>query len=416
MRSKSIIILAIVGLTACNWGGSSEDSSTLPNLRALQAYEREMVFSSSKFSIDLFHQLMEAKEENHFFSPYSIHQALSMTMNGNEGEVLDEFIQLLRYEGLSTEEANRAAKELTQFLKDLDLKVKLNIANAIWYREGYSVYPTFKEIVRNYYRAEIAALDMLNPQSVNVINNWISQQTEGLIKEMVDEIPPNAVMYLVNAIYFKGDWKYRFDPNKTQKAPFYISPSTEVEVDMMQLEAAATFRFHAGNNFSYFEIPYSTGQFSMGILTGTNHNLGEVLDQLTFENLESWREQAVETNFILKMPKFKMSKKLENMKEDLNAMGLQKPFYFHPDNFTLLFENPHDELKISRVIHDAFIEVDEVGTEAAAATVVEIVERVSLPAGPSIITLDQPFIFFIQEKHSGAILFMGKLGNPDLLI
>jgi serine protease inhibitor len=250
---------------------------------------------------------------------------------------------------------------------------------------------------------------------VNVINNWISQQTEGLIQDMIDEIPPNAVMYLVNAIYFKGDWKYSFDADKTQKAPFHVSPSREVEVDMMQLGDAATFHYYSGNNFRYFEIPYSTGQFSMGILTGTNHNLDDALDQLSFENLETWREQATETNFILKMPKFKMRKKMENMKEDLIDMGLEKPFYFHPENFTLLFENPHDELKISRVIHDAFIEVDEVGTEAAAATVVEIVERVSLPPGPTLITLDQPFLFFIQEKHSGAILFMGKLGNPELL-
>ncbi len=415
MKGKWNIWLVFIGLMACDWGGASDDVKTTPNLRALQAYEKEMVFSSSKFSIDLFHQLMEHGEENHFFSPYSIHQALSMTMNGNEGEVLEEFIQLLRYEGLSTEEANKAAKELTQFLKELDDKVNLNIANAIWYRDGYTVYPVFKETVRDFYRAEIAALDMLDPQSVNVINNWISQQTEGLIKDMIDEIPPNAVMYLVNAIYFKGDWKYSFDVEKTQKAPFYISPSREVEVDMMQLGDAATFDFYAGNNFRYFEIPYSTGQFSMGILTGTDHNLDEITGLLTFENLEMWREQAVETNFILKMPKFKMSKKMENMKDDLIDMGLEKPFHFHPDNFTLLFENPHDELKISRVIHDAFIEVDEVGTEAAAATVVEIVERVSLPSGPTHITLDQPFIFFIQEKHSGAILFMGKLGNPELL-
>jgi serine protease inhibitor len=415
MKGNWNILLALFVSTACDWGGASDDVKTTPNLRTLQAYEKEMVFSSSKFAIDLFHQLMEEGEENHFFSPYSIHQALSMTMNGNEGEVLEEFIQLLRYEGLGMEEANKAAKELTQFLKEVDKKVKLNIANAIWYRDGYTVYPEFKETVRDYYRAEIAALDMLDPQSVNVINNWISQQTEGLIQDMIDEIPPNAVMYLVNAIYFKGDWKYSFDADKTQKAPFHVSPSREVEVDMMQLGDAATFHYYSGNNFRYFEIPYSTGQFSMGILTGTNHNLDDALDQLSFENLETWREQATETNFILKMPKFKMRKKMENMKEDLIDMGLEKPFYFHPENFTLLFENPHDELKISRVIHDAFIEVDEVGTEAAAATVVEIVERVSLPPGPTLITLDQPFLFFIQEKHSGAILFMGKLGNPELL-
>jgi serine protease inhibitor len=415
-NSIFLISFTIAGLlTSCDWGSSDGDEIITPNIRTLQAYEKEMVFANSKFAIDLFHQLEKAGLENTFYSPYSIHQALSMTMNGNEGKVLDEFVDILRLKGLSVEEANKAAEELTEYLLSVDPKVKMSIANAIWYREGYQVYPPFRETAIRHYRAVVDPLDMANPQSVNIINNWIENQTQGIIKDMLDFIPANAVMYLVNAIYFKGDWKYQFPTGKTRKEPFFVKPNQQVEVNMMQLEKAATFRYYSDGALQYIEIPYSTGQYNMGIVTASDHNLDAHMESLTFDTLEEWRERANETNFILKMPKFKMKQKMDDMKEDLMAMGLVAPFYFHPDNFTRLFSNPTDDLKISRVIHDAFIEVDEKGTEAAAATVVEIIERTSSPSTPSVFTLDKPFVFFIQENHSGAVLFMGKLSNPALL-
>lgn len=414
---SSISALTAILLSACDWEGrGGEESPITPNIRTLQAYEVEMVSTSGRFAIDLFRQLEKAGEVNAFYSPYSIHQALSMTMNGNEGDVLEEFLRVLQFDGLDTEQANKASKELTQFLLDVDPKVKVAIANAIWYKQGYDVNPVFKQESIDYYGAEVAALDMVNPQSLNIINGWISNKTEGIIQDMLDFIPANTVMYLVNAIYFKGDWKYEFPASGTKKAPFYPSRNNSVEVDMMELDAPGSFRYYASDRMRYLEIPYSTGQYSMGVLSGIDHNLDEVLADFSYEKLESWREQAMEANFILKMPKFKMKHKLPNMGEDLMEMGLVKPFDFHPDNFTRLFTNPTDDLKISRVIHDAFIEVDEKGTEAAAATVVEVIERVSSgPSTPWVLTLDQPFVFIIQEKHSGAILFIGKMGNPAIL-
>lgn len=417
MKKWTFLVLAICSglIVSCDWGGSDSPEPIAPNLRLLQAYEKEMVYSSSKFAIDLFHQLEKAGVENAFFSPYSIHQALAMTMNGNEGRVLEEFMHVLRFDGMSVEEANKAAEELTKFLLAIDPKVSISIANAIWYKEGYQVYPGFKEIALKHYQAAVDPLDMRNPQSVNVVNKWIENKTQGIIKDMLDFIPANAVMYLVNAIYFKGDWKYQFEESQTTKAPFYVSPSKEAEVDMMQLTKPGTFRAYSDGGLLYLEVPYSTGQYTMGIITSTDHTLDTQLKSLTFEHLEAWRQNANEANFILKMPKFTMKQKMANMKDDLMEMGLVTPFDFHPENFTRLFSNPTDALKISRVIHDAFIQVNEKGTEAAAATVVEIIERTSLPSTPAVITLDKPFVFFIQENHSGAILFVGKLSNPGLL-
>lgn len=394
---------------------SEEIKPAEANLRTLATYEKELANSSTKFALDLFAQLNDPEEANQFYSPYSIHQALSMTMNGNEGEVLQEFVDLLRYEGMSMEDANRGSKELTEFLLQVDPKVKLAIANAIWYKQEYQVQVPFKNTAREYFNAEIAGLDMLNPNSVNIINNWIAQKTNNLIKDMLDGIPSNAVMYLVNAIYYKADWKYQFVASKTKKENFYPNPGNPVLVDMMDLDKASAFRSYFGDGYHYFEIPYSTGQYSMGILYTQQGDLDQVSQYLNLGNIEMWRKNSSEQNFILKMPKFKMKYKMANMKDDLMAMGLVKPFSFDPDNFTKLFSNPTDDLKISRVIHDAIIEVDEKGTEAAAATIVEVVERVSMPSGPRIVVLDKPFIFFIQEKHSGAILFMGKLGDPSKL-
>jgi len=417
MKKWTLLFLFITagGLVSCDWGSGDGDEPITPNIRLLQAYEKEMVVANTKFALDLFHQLEKAGLENSFYSPYSIHQALAMTMNGNEGRVSDEFIKILQFEGMSKEEANKAAEELTQFLLKVDPKVNISIANAIWYKQGFQVQPPFREVAEKYYDAAVDPLDMSNPQSVNIINSWIEKQTQGIIKDMLDFIPANAVMYLVNAIYFKGDWKYQFPVNKTAKEPFYVTPSQEIKVDMMQLEKAAAFRYYSDGEIQYIEIPYSTGQYNMVILTGFDHELDAQLENFTVENLENWRQIATEINFILKMPKFKMKQKMENMKDDLIEMGLVSPFEYHPENFTRLFSNPTDELKISRVIHDAFIEVDEKGTEAAAATVVEIMEITSFPSQPSVITLDKPFVFFIQENHSGAILFMGKLSNPALL-
>jgi serpin B len=412
---KYLLTLFSLGILFFACVPSDELKPAEANLRTLATYEKELANSSTKFALDLFAQVNDPDEPNQFYSPYSIHQALSMTMNGNEGEVLQEFVDLLRYEGMSLDDANRGSKELTEFLLQVDPKVKLAIANAIWYKQEYQVQVPFKNTARDYYNAEIAGLDMLNPNSVNIINNWIAQKTNNLIKDMLDEIPSDAVMYLVNAIYFKADWKYQFVASKTKKENFYPSPGNAVQVDMMDLDKPSAFKSYYGDAYHYFEIPYSTGQFSMGILYNEQGDLDQLSQYLNLGNLEMWRQNAQERNFILKMPKFKMKYKMANMKDDLMDMGLVRPFSFHAENFTKLFSNLTGDLKISRVIHDAFIEVDEKGSEAAAATIVEVVELTSMPSGPRTLVLDRPFIFFIQEKHSGAILFMGKLGDPSKL-
>ncbi|MDN3686695.1 serpin family protein [Cyclobacterium jeungdonense] len=412
MKNYYFLFVSLCGLFwSCN-GLTGEDEPQEPRIRTLQVAENSLVNSSSSFAMDLFQQLQTQEAPNQFFSPYSIHLALAMAMNGNEGETLEQFRKVLHFEGLNMEEANEAAGTLTRFLLELDPKVRLAIANAIWYKQGYTLDEGFASRLRETYDAELAAMDMSNPQAADIINQWIETNTEGLIKDMLDQVPASAVMYLVNAIYFKADWKYRFDEKLTKKAPFTTSDGSEVQVDMMQLAEATTLKFRRESGLDYLEIPYSTGQYSLGILT-SDEGLQEKLEGLDLEMLERIREEAEEMNLLLHMPKFKMRYKVDNLKEDLISLGLTLPFQNHPGNFTRLFANTTAPMKISRVIHEALIEVDEKGSEAAAATIVEIRET-SAPSF-SEYRLDKPFVFFIQEKHSGAILFMGKLGDPSLL-
>ena len=414
MKHSLLFMLATMGMVACVPGDDAAPVEA--NLRTLQQHELQTVDASTAFAMDLYQQLRKAESPNRFFSPYSIHVALSMAMAGNEGEALEEFLDVLRFDNQTVEEANRGAKELTEFLLQVDPKVKTHIANSMWYRQDYQVKAAFRQVLEDYYKAEVAGIDMFDPKSVDIINGWIERNTEGLIKDMLDRIPPDAVMYLVNAIYYKADWKYRFDAGETKKELFYIAPDKKVEVDMMSLGKGAEMKFYAGDTYNYLEIPYSTGQYSMGVVLPNGHNMEEIEGEVTLENLNLWRDQAQETNLLLKMPKFKLREKQENMAEDLMDMGLRIPFGFDDRNFTLLFDNPTNPLKVSRIIHDAVIEVDERGSEAAAATVVEIVELSSAgPSTPKVFALDRPFIFFIQEKHSGAVLFMGKLGDPSVL-
>src|SRR5690606_23731810 len=409
-----IFILSIwVASVSCSPEG--EQAPLEPNLRTLEIHETKTVNATTEFAIDLFHQLNKSGRINQFYSPYSIHMALSMTMNGNEGEVFEEFLNFLRVEDQTRDEANKGAKELTEFLLEVDPRVQLALANAIWYRQDYQVQAAFKKLSEQFYNAEVAGIDVADPKSVRIINDWIENQTQGRIKNMLDQIPADAVMYLVNAIYYKADWRYPFDAAKTAKEAFHTSAHQHVSVDMMTLKEVAPIRIFQNDVFQYIDIPYSTGQYSMCVLLPHDYDLSVVEDHFTSGNLSLWRSQAVEQNIILKMPKFKLKQKIENLRDDLIEMGLESPFFATDKNFTLLFENPTDPLEISRVIHDAVIEVDEKGTEAAAATVVEIRELSAMPSGPKTVVIDRPFIFFIQEKHSGAILFLGRLGDPSAL-
>jgi len=409
MKKSFLWIFVFVWLMGCGENVDPVDDNE-PVLRDLTPQEESLVLSSNEFAFDLFHELNDPVQMgNLFFSPLSVQYALAMTLNGSDRETYEAIREVLKNETLNEQEINESYQSLTQFLFGIDKTVLLKIANSIWYRKDLTVKEAFKQAVQIYYDAGISGLDFSDPGAKDEINGWVNNKTEGLIGDLIDQIPAGVVMYLINAIYYKADWKYQFDESMTQDGPFFLDDGSQIQTELMTVEEAEV-GFYRNDNLRLVDIPYGNGQFSMTILLpSTNHTLEELYGSFNEEAFNNWVSQLQTLKSTLTMPKFRIEYKTL-LNDALSSMGMDIAFTGQAD-FSRLFEEPMD-LYISRVIHQAVIEVNEEGSEAAAATAVEIMET-SLPPEPQIIQINQPFIFMIREKFSGTILFAGKLMDPS---
>lgn len=401
-----VLLTLIVLLTSCTKDQAPEPSN-VPDLRSISAEEQQVIASSNQFSLDLFARINNLHlNENVFISPFSISTALSMTLNGAEDETLNGMKKTLFLEGLSEEEINTSYRDLVAFLLQLDQNVNLEVANSNWYRDNLTIHPDFESVLLDYYDAEVKAADFSDPATLNLINGWIEDNTNGKIKEMLDKIPSNAIMYLINAIYFKADWKYQFDAGETETRNFYLMDGSAVTVPTMYSEGVEIL-YAVNEEVQLIDIPYGNGQFSFTILFPTeNHTVNELAESLSSDDLNTLLMDTSSIAVELYLPKFKLEFK-QLLNDVLIEMGMGRAF--DGADFGRLFED-HTGAAISRVIHQSFLEVNEEGSEAAAATIVEIVETSGGP--PSAIHIDRPFLFFIREKHSQTILFSGKLIDP----
>ena len=381
-----------------------------PSLRPITAEEEMIIASSNDFAFEIFSKINTTEPgKNIFISPLSISTALSMTANGAGGETKKGIKKTLHQEDISDEEINAAYKSLEEFLTELDPKVIMNLANSNWYKQEYHIEENFRKILNDYYDAEVKAADFNDPGTKDVINVWIEDKTNGKIKEMLDMIPSSAVMYLINAIYLKATWQYQFEKDQTEKSDFYLSNGSVVKTDMMFSEGV-NVRFFANEEIQYIELPYGNGQFVFSIiLPHDSEKLDEIIDRMDIDQFNSFVEESDTSTYQVYLPKFKIEYKI-TLNEILSKMGMEKSFGSNA-NFSDLFVEALD-LYISRVLHQSFLEVDEEGTEAAAATIVEIVETSAGPDTKPSLVINQPFVFFIREKHSESILFSGKLMDP----
>ncbi|MBE9511919.1 MAG: serpin family protein, partial [Bacteroidetes bacterium] len=258
---------------------------------------------------------------------------------------------------------------------------------------------------QNYFYAEVSPLDFNNPEAVNTINNWVADKTNDKITEILDYIPADAVMYLINAIYFKGIWKYEFDESDTEEKPFYLSDGTTKDVPMMVQEAS--FNYFSNDIMQAVEMPYGAGNYSMVILLPQNNKTpDDIIDQLSNDNWNRWLSEFYEAGKAhIQLPKFKFEYK-NKLNDELINMGMGIAF----GNADFSKINPNRDLFISRVLHKTFIEVNEEGTEAAAVTLVEL--RETSIAGETFI-VNKPFIFVIKEKYTNSIIFIGKVMEPE---
>jgi serine protease inhibitor len=408
MKSKYFILPALL-LSVLSWQCEPQENmpeatfncAETPGVCALSD-------ANNQFGTAIFKKLHErAPFDNLFISPTSIATAFAMALQGAEGATASEIMETLELQGFSIQQLNDAYKVMLQTLPALDEEVKLRMANSIWYRQGFAVKPPFLEANTLYYQSEIFSVDFRSPNAIPAINGWVNQKTGGLIPKILDEIPANAVMFLLNAMYFKGDWAHQFKEQLTADAPFYRANNTTSTVKMMQFGERKKFPLYSSESFYAIDLPYGDSVFSMTLLVPRGNNtVSDIIGQL---DAGAWQEitsqmQAQEMEF--KMPKFKLEweKKLNVVLQDL---GIVEAFIPGVANFSGI---SNAELYIDEVKHKSFIEVEEKGSRAAAVTSIGI-GVTSLPNYP-VITLDRPFVFAIRENQAGNILFLGKMMDP----
>jgi serpin B len=413
MANKLIVNLAAVFvitiLIAMSCSKSDEELPDEPVPINLSQDQIALIELGNSFAFDIFMKVLGSagENENVMISPLSISYALSMTLNGADGTTRDAMLEALRVSGITPDEINDSYKNLTEALLSVDKRVLISIANSVWVENNFPVKKSFTDILTNYYDAESRSFDINDASAPDKINIWIEDKTNGLIKEMIDKLEDNTVMLLINAIYFKGKWKSQFDKSKTAEMPFYKSGGNQVDVPMMKQKS--DFRIYEGSGFVIAEFPYGQGNFVMDVIipddqAGFNSTLAMVSD----ENYTSWINQMRERETDLSFPRFKYGFK-KKLKDILSDMGMGIAFSDDADfsNITDLYD-----LLINDVAHQSFIETNEEGTEAAAATVVEI-GLTSAPPTPLVLRLDHPFIYIIREITTNTIIFMGRVADPS---
>ncbi len=406
-----VIIVAGIILLSCQKDDSPDDISVYdPQPIELNEAGENVVESSNEFGLDIFRLLItdEPVSKNIFISPTSLALALAMTLNGANNATEDSMAYALRLTQYTAEQINETFHELIDGLTTVDEKIILEIANSIWYRLGFAVEPDFLNINSMYYNAEVAALDFTSPEAVATINNWVAEQTHDKITTVLNTINPQAVMFLINALYFKGMWTIKFNEESTNDATFYPSDGSEKTVQMMHFEEE--IGYFENDLFQMCELNYGRGNFSMIVLLPkSGQSIDEPADQLSTENWNNWMLSLNESKVNLSLPKFTFGyeKKLNDI---LSLMGMEIAFDPGRADFTGI--NPGGGLYIDFVKHKTFVEVNEEGTEAAAVTVVGI----NLTAMPSedihYMNVNHPFLFAIREKTTHTIVFMGKVAEP----
>lgn len=365
---------------------------------------------NNRFAIDLYKEVKDSRE-NLFFSPYSISTALAMTYEGARGETAEEMATTLH---LPTDDEIRRSgfASLHNALQGKQEGFEISTANALWIVEGYPIIPDYLSKVRSYYGGEAETLDPVDP--VGQVNGWVEERTKNRIRDIVKSIPPLTRVILANAIYFKGDWVWEFDEERTQEQPFHLSEDESVMVELMTRPSEeAKFGYAEDEEVQVLQLPYRGERLSMLIILPKEiEGLSSVEDSLTIERLDGWRGELRKRNLPVYIPKFEFTDSY-GLVPILSGMGMPKAFSEYEADFSGM--TTAEQLYIGEVLHKAFIKVDEKGTEAAAATVVM---SLAGSAGPSTVTVfraDHPFLFLIQDDESGAILFMGRIADPSAL-
>jgi serpin B len=371
--------------------------------------------ANNAFAIDLYSQL-RSRDGNLFFSPESISTALAMTYAGARNQTAVEMAKTLHF----TLPPGLLHPAMGALLADLNAPhagYQLQVANALWAQQGYPFRLDFLKLTNTDYAAGLNQVDFKSaPDAARAtINEWVAQKTEDKIKDLIapGELTRETRLVLTNAIYFKGDWDGQFDKTQTSEADFHISPSQTIKAPQMHRQGA--FNYFDGQSFQALEIPYKSKELSMIVfLPVATDGLPAFEQSLTPATLQKALSQLrPEPKVILTLPKFKMTQQF-GLAGTLSAMGMRQAFQKDAADFSGMIADSHNRLYISAVIHKAYIDVNEEGTEAAAATGILMARPTAVmrPRPPVIFRADHPFLFLIRDNRSGSILFLGRVADP----
>ena len=406
--ARQLSCILIVALAACGGNSPTTPTGATPALTALPrdltSAERSVLGASNAFSFSLWKRVnLAQKDSNVFVSPLSASFSLGMAMTGTANQTFDDMRAALQFGTASLADIDAGYKSLIALLTSLDKTVTMEIANSIWYRNTFPFNQSFLDDGTNYFGATIKPLDFANVDaSLSAINGWVNTQTKGKIPTIIDKIEPENVMFLINAIYFKGSWRERFNPALTQDGTFHAVGGDQT-VRLMNRHAKMLYAETA--TYQTVDLPYGDSAFTMTVVlpkTGTTvESLAASLDAASWQTLTS----SLHTGDIdLVLPKVRMSW-TRGLIPDLKGLGMLVPFADGAD-FTRMSTRGR-ELYISSVRQKTFVDINEEGTEAAAVTSTGI----SLTSAPitTVMRVDRPFVFAIRERLSGTVLFMGKV-------
>ena len=403
-RFFSIILLA-TSLLACTQESVDQPVTNL----TMTEKSAKIIAADNQFGLELFQKINASLNEpqNTMISPMSVSLALAMVYNGAEGTTKKQMEEMLHKANLTPDDINQSYKELVAALVSHDPKVELSISNAIFYRNTFPVKNNFITTNQNFYNAEVSGLDFTKTaETLRKVNGWVKDKTKGKIDEIISQVKPEDVMYLLNAIYFNGEWKYQFDKKETTSLSFTREDNSVIQVPSMSIEKP--FNYFSNETFQLLEMPYGSGKYSMLIfLPKQGKKTNDVISALNTANLNDWISKMTEQKKEVFLPKFEF--KFDNsLVDELEALGMTDAFNDAKANLSGISDAA--KLVISEVMHKSYIKVDERGTEAAAVTGITV-GVTSMPVDNSF-RADHPFVFAIHEKDTDAILFIGKVMDP----
>jgi len=409
---KILIFITTAAIIFSNTSCSKDDPiEPAPGNINVDLKSEQIIAADNQFGLELFKLINEeeATDKNLMISPLSVSLALAMAYNGAEGDTKLQMEEMLHKAGMTPEEINQSYQYLVNALESLDPKVELSIANAIFYNELFNIKSDFISTNQTYYGAEVDGLDFTNTNStLETVNGWVKENTRNKIDKIIEQVSPQDVMYLINAIYFNGEWTYQFDKDETADRFFILEDDTEIQVPTMLTEE--TFNYLNEEKFELLEMPYGGKKYSMLIfLPHQGYGVNDVIESLNPEALQNWMDNMNGWKKKVFMPKFEFAYK-NSLKDNLHALGMTDAFNPVKSDFSGIADL--SDLFISEVMHKSYIKVDERGTEAAAVTGITF-EVTSIGPDP-FFAVDHPFVFAIREKDTNAILFAGKVMNPLL--